>query len=678
MVRSWRVLWVVLAVGTIAPGACSHISPGTAQQQVHPSILLVTLDTTRADAEGPDAVGIETPAFNALVARGRRFTQAYATVPETLPSHTSMLTGLYPAGHGIHENARFVPTNRPVLAERLHQLGYRTAACVSSFTLAKRFGLDRGFDRYDDAEPAGAAERSSRATTEAALSELAQSLGQPLFLWVHYYDAHYPYAPPEPYRTRYASNLYLGEVATVDEQLGRLVQAFDRATNGSGAILVVADHGEGLGEHGEAQHGTLLYQSTVHVPLVLVGPRVAHGVADTPISTRRVYDTVLDWAGDTVRNSLLGPTQDVVLAEAMKPFLEYGWQPQVMAIDRHYKAILTGTMEVYDLASDPAEAHDVHGSVSIDPAVRSALESYPTPSPADVRAAANLNEDERQKLATLGYIGTTVTPVVRKDAPRPVDMRPIFGLIDQASGLFSAGKYAEVLPVLEKILAADPHNLNATLQEASAYSALGRADRALAIFHKAAELAPDSPDVRLYLALHYSRGTDWIRAVPLLEQIVADTPDRLPALEALAILRERQGRVDDALTLREKIYTLRDPSPAEIISFAEMAMNAERTPLAIAAFERARGLQGPAFSHDLELGVLYLASRQYTEARIALDRIKPSDPGYPMALFKRAQVSVLLHEPDQAARITLARQKADATTRELIARERLFQNVRLP
>lgn len=664
----------VLALAIVTSSvACSGTPPAPARSSARPSILLVTLDTTRADAVGPDAAGVETPSFNALVARGRRFVQAYATVPETLPSHSSMMTGLYPAGHGLHENARYLPADRPVLAERLHAAGYRTAGFVSAFALAKRFGLARGFDRYDDDEPAGQAERSSKDTTDAALAELQQPVAQPLFLWVHYYDPHYPYAPPEPYRTKYASKPYLGEVAAMDEQLGRLVQAFDRAVTGPAAIVVVADHGEGLGDHGEAQHGTLLYQSTIHVPLVLVGPRVTAGVADTPVSTRRVFDTILDWAGIDAPNSLLKPSTDVVMAEAMKPFLEYGWQPQVMGVDGKYKAILTGTMEVYDLTADPGETRDLRNGAAIAAPVRSALESYPTPSPEAARLPSNLSDDAKRKLATLGYIGASSAPIVRKDAPRPVDMQRLFPVLDQASGLFAAGKYADALPLFEKILAQDPHNLDATLRAASAYSALGQDARALAMFQKANELAPDSPDVRTYLALHYARGKDWPQAVPLLERIVAETPDRLPALEALAVVRARQGRIDDAIALRQKIYSQRDATPAELVDLGMMAMSAGKTPAAIQAFEQARARQGAAFSHDLELGVLYLANRELEKARDALDRVPASGPDYPMALFKRAQVSVLLHEPDAPARIALAREKADATTRELIAREKLFR-----
>jgi tetratricopeptide (TPR) repeat protein len=159
----------------------------------------------------------------------------------------------------------------------------------------------------------------------------------------------------------------------------------------------------------------------------------------------------------------------------------------------------------------------------------------------------------------------------------------------------------------------------------------------------------------------------------MLERVVAETPDRLPALEALAVIRERQRRIGEAVDLRRRIYALRDPTADEIARLGGLAMSVERTEIAIESFERARTLRGHAFAHDLELGVLYLAARRLPEARDALDRVPASHPAYAMALFKRAQVSVLLHEPDQAARIRRAREKADGTTRELIARERLFE-----
>lgn len=644
---------IPIAIAILFAGACGR-SPASAPAP-RPSILLVTLDTTRADAIGPDATGVETPAFNALAARGRRFRQAYAAVPETLPSHTSLMTGLYPGGHGVHENARYMPANLALLAERLHDAGYRTSAFVSSFILAKRFGLARGFDVYDDRLPAGADERASRETTDAALADLAQASDRPRFVWVHYYDPHFPYLPPEPFRSRYASRPYLGEIAAMDEQLGRLLQAFEQHAGAPVAIAIVADHGEGLGEHGEAQHGSLLYQSTVHVPLVLVGPRVPAGVSDAPVSTRRVFHTILDWAGVDQAHSLLlrsdlrRPTSDesaeVVLAEAMKPYLEYGWQPQVMAIGDRYKAILAGRVETYDVTVDPGEQHNLGSAAALPPGVRKALEDYPVPSPAAAHAADNLDADARRRLASLGYVSAGAAPVVRKDAPRPADMTALMDVIERASGLFEDQRYAESIPLFERVLAADPHNVDAALRLAAAHSALGHDAKAVEMFQRAAAIAPGSQDVRTYLGLHYVRVKDWDRAAALLEQVVAESPDRATAVEALATVKNAQG-------LR--------------------AMDAGRTDEAIANLERARALQPGAFPHDLELGVLYLAARRFEDARAALDRSLAAHPGDPMALFKRAQVSVLLHEPDAPARIDAAKKRADAVTRPLIEREKLF------
>ncbi len=641
---------------------------------VRPTILLVTLDTTRADAMGPEAKGVLTPAFSALAARGQRFRQAYATVPETLPSHASMMTGLYPAGHGVHENARSLRGDHPVLAERLRQAGYGTAAFVSAFALARRFGLARGFDVYDDEWPAGSAERSARETTRRALAHVRGAARRPLFLWVHYYEPHAPYAPPEPFKRRYAKTPYLGEVAAMDEQLGRLIEGVE-AAGGPTAILVVGDHGEGLGEHGEAQHGRLLYQGTVQVPLVLAGPGVAPGVGDTPVSTRRVFHTILDFAGLGATDSLRGgASPEVVLAEGMKPYLQYGWQPQLMAVDGRQKTIRAGRLETYDLVDDPAEEHDLAARVTPSRPVRTALQEYPVPSLEPPPAVDTLGEEERRQLASLGYVSAGAVPPVRKEAPRPADMAPLFEAIDQASGLFVREEYALALPLLRKILLRDPENLDAALRLATAHSALGHEDEALEAFRRAEEISPRSADVRTYLALHYARGMEWARAVPLLERVVAQAPDRLPALEALATIRERQGKAAEAVALRQKIYALRTPTPAELSRLGELAMSAENTALAILSFEKARAGGAPA--HDLELGVLYLAARRFEPAKEALDRVPKSHPAYPMALFKRAQVSVLLNEPDRAARIALARAKADDTTRELVARERLFREGR--
>ena len=638
-----RTVWAALL--GLLPLSCSGRE--VAQPAARPSILLVTLDTTRADAIGPDAKGVETPAFNALAARGRRFTQAYATVPETLPSHASMMTGLYPGGHGIHENARFLANAHPVVAERLQQSGYRTAAFVSSFVLARRFGLARGFEVYDDELPAGRQERTAPETTDRAIALMARASDKPLFLWVHYFDPHAPYTPPSPFAERFAGSPYQGEVAAMDEQLGRLVQAFEQRAEDRRAIVIAGDHGEGLGDHGEQLHGNLLYQSTMHVPLLIVAPELAAGVDSTPVSTRRIFHTLLDRAGVEARDSLRTPPKEVVVGEAMKPYLSYGWQPQIMAVETNRKAIFAGTTEVYDLGADPGETRDLGSGANLSAPMRKSLDDYPVPSIETAAAPVNLSDEARRNLASLGYVSAGAAPVVRKDAPRPIDMVKLFDVMDRASTLFVQERYQDAIPLFTAVLAADAYNLAAALRLATSHSLLGQDAQARAAFKKAATIAPKSPDVRVYLALHYARGKDWQQAVPMLEKIVAETPEKQPAVEALALVRVRQGK---------------------------LAMERGETDAAIRAFEDARRLRPTGFAYDLDLGVLYLDARRLPEARDALDRVTARDPAYPMALFKRAQVSVLMREPDASARIERARQHADALTRDLIASERLFQN----
>ena len=649
--------WVTIVTLT-AVLACTR-SPETVapQEKARPSILLVTLDTTRADAIGPN-----TPAFNSVAQRGKAFRWAYATVPQTLPSHASMLTGLYPAGHGIHENARPLAANVPLISERLKDAGYQTAAFVSSFSIARRFGLARGFDVYDDEFATGAVERNAKETTDHALAWLEPTSSQPRFLWVHYFDPHAPYTPPAPHQG------YRGEVEFMDSQLARLLAAFD------GAIIVVADHGEGLGDHGESQHGYLVYQPTMHVPMAIAGPGVAHATSDTPVSTRRVFHTILDFAGISPEHSLRADAPEVVMGEAMVPFLQFGWQPQVMAIDGTRKGILAGRLETYDVAADPAESRNLGESAEISRPMRQGLRDYPIPSLATSAAAAqNLDDEARKQLASLGYITSAVKPVVRKDAPRAADMTRLFPVIEQATGLFVTQQYAKCIPLLERILKDDPYNLEAALRLAVSHSSLGHGEQALAAFRRAEAIAPDSADVRTYLALHHARGSDWKKAVPLLERITSEDPNRLPPLEALAVIRERQGRIPDAIQLREKVYALRSPTAPELRQLGAMQMSTGQTDGALRTFERLRTLDGAKFDNHLELGVLYLAAGRPADARTELDQVQPGHRDYAMALFKRAQVAVLLKEQDAPSRIEMARRFATPLTRELIARERLFQ-----
>ncbi|MBK8596308.1 MAG: sulfatase-like hydrolase/transferase [Holophagales bacterium] len=671
---------IVVAGALALATGCARKPEPPAPPPARPTLLLVTLDTTRADALAPEADAAATPGFAALAARGVRFTQAYATAPSTLPSHTSMLTGLAPAGHGIHENGRRLPDGIPVVTERLRGLGYNTAAFVSGYPLERQFGLARGFELYDDELGPGKVERSARETTDRALAWLAAADSRPRFLWVHYYDPHEPYAPPEPFRSRFPADPYQGEIAAMDHELARLLAAFEASPGGAGTrIIVAADHGEGRGDHGETLHGNLLYQGVMRVPLVLAGEGVEPGTRSDPVSLRQIHATLLGWAGEKAEGGLLTPAGGPVLGEAMQPLLNYRWQPQVMAVAGRHKLIRSGRLELYDVVDDPKEERDLAGSVAPARALLTAVAGYPLPGEGGTAPpAATLGDEERRRLASLGYLVSGEAPKAVPDgAPRAADMTALFHELDAGSLAFVEERYALAAKSFEGILARDPGNLMTAVRLAVCQSLLGKDRAALATFELARRIDPASIEVRHYLGMHHLKGGQDELAAPLFESVLKAQPDRVAAIEGLAKIRARQGRMAEAAALLDRSVPLsRDPA-TRLVEVGLLRMELGETAPAIAALEQARASQGAAFRRSLELGVLYLASRRFAEARTALDRVPPDHPAAAMALFKRAQVSVLLDEPDSRERIRTAWERADPATRRLIAGERLFAG-RLP
>ncbi len=689
------LLWLA-PLALLAPLGCSPRAPsgGHAAPAALPSILLVTLDTTRADAVGYESgvVPSPTPSLDALAAGGLRFSQAYTTAPQTFPAHASMLTGLYPKDHGVRENGRILrsePALPQPLAARLAGAGYRTAAFVSGFPLAKTFGLAPGFETYDDDFGAGRAERSAQATTERVLGYLqgnAPAPGRPLFLWVHYYDPHDPYEPPEPFRSRFADDPYLGEIAAMDYELGRLLAAFEaRAASTGWRAIVVGDHGEGRSEHGEAFHGHLLYQGTMRVPLVIAGNAgsavLSPGARDEPVSIRRVFDTLLGWAGLGVPGataSLATPQPEIVLGEAMMPFLDYGWQPQAMAVEHRIKVIRSGVTEVYDLAADPGEKIDRASRSEPKRELTSALSNYLAQLPTAPEASdVALSEEDTKRLASLGYVAGGEPPAaLRADAPNPKDRTDLFRDLDLGSARFVREDYVGAIAPLERVAAKDPNNASARLRLAVAWSVLGNESKAAGQFAAARRLRPASLDLRTYEGLHLLRFGHEEKAAPLLASVLAADPDRLAALEGLATIREHEGNVPEAVRLLERVIEKKSAPGLELSRLGLLRMASGDTPSALAAFERARPIEGDRFAHDLAMGVCYLSARRFAEARDALDRaigrLPAQHPDLPMALFKRAEVAVLLSEPERDAHIRLAWQRADATTRPLLERETLF------
>ena len=315
-----RLLCVLFFV--LALGGCRQPASGPAPvAREHPNVLLVTIDTLRADHLGSyGAANALTPSLDALAKRGVQFSTALAHVPLTGPSHASILTGHTPPGHGFRNNGGYVlaPTLRTA-AEDFKQAGYRTAAFVSAFPLDRRFGFNRGFDVYEDHLPRGNdrrrtpyVERHAGATTDAALRWLAAPSHDgkrgPWFMWVHYYDPHAPYEPPADLAERFRSAPYDGEIASVDRELARVLKAVEQSGDlGRTVVLVTADHGESLGEHGEGAHGLFVYDATIRVPWIMAGPGIGQGrVSPTVARLIDVLPTLHDYAGLPPRTGMEG------------------------------------------------------------------------------------------------------------------------------------------------------------------------------------------------------------------------------------------------------------------------------------------------------------------------------------------------------------------------------------
>jgi arylsulfatase A-like enzyme/Tfp pilus assembly protein PilF len=670
------LLLIGVWVTACSPDAPPSPGPAAIAEQDRPSILLVTLDTTRADRVGFEFEGVETPNLDALALRGVRFSHAYAPAPMTLPSHTSMLTGAYPADHGVHQNGWYVAEDQMLLAPLLKEDGYTTAAFVSAFSVSSEFGLDRGFDIYDDGFGAAGLERDAVATTDRALQYLRQRTKGPVFLWVHYFDPHEPYEPPEPFRSRYKGNPYLGEIALMDREFGRLLTEFEaRFGVGEFKILVVGDHGQGLGEHGEDLHGKLLYQGVMRVPLIIAGSSISAGQIDQPVSIRRVFDTVLGWAQLRQGEDLITGKPEIVMAEALKPYLDYGWQPQVMAIGGRTKVIRSGETEIYDLESDPAESHNLAAEFDLDDELRRAVEEYPIyPSASDSEPGA-LSRETKERLAALGYVSSEGRPSLRRDAPNPKDMTHLFHDLNVGSTMFLHERYDQAIPFFERVLAADPENTVACLRLAVSHSVIGHGKEAEAYFARAREIDPGSSDLRHYYAAHLFRFGSWDEAEPLLESVLVEMPRKVGILISLVQIRERQGRIEEARSYLRRAMALEEPKAFEYLKLGEYSMALQDTPAAIQAFERARQLQGNGFTHSLELGVCYMAIGRLPEAARTLDEVPRSDPEYAFALYKRAQLAFFMGEPDREHRLRLAYESADPEIRELIANDPLFQGL---
>ncbi|HEY0512871.1 MAG TPA: sulfatase-like hydrolase/transferase [Thermoanaerobaculia bacterium] len=476
-----------------------------------PNLVLITMDTTRADHLGAWGYALaHTPNLDALAARGTRFARCDTAAPVTLPSHASILTGLFPPRHGVRDNGTFVLSPKvETLAERLAAHGYDTAAVVSAVVLARRQGLDQGFRVYDDDLGAGYAqgsvvsERTAETTTAAALKALS-GLKPPFFLWVHYYDPHEEYRPPTRFAdaARGPNRLYDGEIAFMDEQIGELMKHLPAATD----VLAVGDHGEMLGEHGEATHGLLLYKGARRVPLLLAGPDVPAGrVSDCLVRTVDVAPTLLALAGALPGKAASGLDGRGLLplpagndcsrqtyTESFLPFFAYKWYPLRSLSDDRTLFVKAPKSSLYDLRADPGETRDLAPAQAAaargwEARMVSLLHALGETLDTPVRTENVLSDEQRRQLASLGYLGGTASGPVTGRLPDPRAMAGVAQDLHRATQTVQEGHCDQAFPELQAIVRKDPHNFPALSLAGFCLNQMGRTESALNLFQRAAK-----------------------------------------------------------------------------------------------------------------------------------------------------------------------------------------------
>lgn len=612
-----------------------------------PHVLIVTLDTLRADRVGAYGYqGARTPTLDALAARGARFAAATTTVPLTLPAHTSLFTGAFPGGHGVRDNTGFhVEDSVTTLAEVLKGRGYRTGGFVGAFVLDSRWGIAQGFDEYFDdfdlSEDVGpgldAIQRPGNQVVDRALAWLGQEDSRPFFAWVHLYDAHAPYDAPADVaaqfpRTRLGA--YDAEIAFADRQVGRLIDALRAAgTLEHTLVVVLADHGEQLGEHGEQQHGFFVYDAAVQIPLIMAGPGVAPRVITDQVRIVDVMPTVLDLSGieapaavqgATLRPALDGQPVDLLaLSETWYPRYHYGWSELTAVRDGQFKFIAAPRPELYDLSKDPKEEHNL---AEADPVRAGAFErglralvASTTRAEAASKPQA-VTPDVEQRLRALGYVGS-VSARNLEERPRadPKDTIALYNLLqlageDSVAGRYGeaaakvqqalradpniieaysrlgniytkAGRHADAVAAFKQALALDPEHLLSTFNLALAYRALGRIDEAIVGFERTEQLDPRSGRAHFQLGDIYMQRGEPAKALEVLTKGLALDIDRAPFLVKLGEAYLELERYDEAERVLTEAIGLRADVPRAQYNLALVQEQRGNASAARAAYE---------------------------------------------------------------------------------------------
>ena len=573
------------------------------------NLLLITVDTLRADALG--AYGSKTaatPWLDRLAAAGARFDRARAHNVVTLPSHANILTGRLPPDHGIRDNAGFrLPATEETLATRLKARGFRTAAFVSAFPLDSRFGLARGFDVYDDAFVEATPrptfleqERSGSATVRAAREWLdAQPRDGSWFCWVHVYEPHFPYTPPAPYDARFASTPYDGEVAATDAALSPLLKPIlDAGSATDTLVIVTSDHGEALGDHGEATHGIFAYEATLRVPLILYyPPLIGSRTIQSSAGHVDLLPTILDafrmplpegLPGRSLLSAAAGNESggEVTYFEAVSGSLNRGWAPLTGVVSDGMKYIDLPIAELYDLAADPAETHNLASARPQD--VEKRLTLLRSIDRGEVRRTDE-SDDVRERLRSLGYV-TSSAPRARARYTDADDPKRLIGVdteLQTIVGLYLDGHVREAVTRCRALVAQHPGMRVALLQLAHLERDASNLPGAIAALQQALKLDAGDTEAASLLGTYLTTANRSREAIALLEPYASRDHADVQILTALALAQSREKRFDAARAVLDRALA-GDPSNARLlVTLGTIELMAGRRPQARTAFETA-------------------------------------------------------------------------------------------
>jgi len=578
-------------------------SSSAAPMQAQPSILLISLDTVRADRLACYGYSrVETPNIDHLAADGIRFANAYTPVPITLPAHVALLTGTYPMFNGVRDfTSPGLSGNVPTLAEILRRHGYHTAAFVSSFVLNSMWGLDRGFELYDDQVPLDATrrkdlfllQRSGDQTVDRLLKWLNQNGANPFFVWLHLYDAHSPYYSPDPFRNRYAGRPYDSAIAFEDEQVGRLIARLRALSLYDNTLVALAsDHGESLGEHGESEHGFFVYNATLRVPLIVKlpvgavreppapktdpsGGTTQGRVVAEPVALVDVAPTigaVAKLRPEETRSfqgrSLLstshraGPIEGTAYAESYYPLDSFGWHELRTLITSQFKYIDAPDAELYDLRSDPEERTNIIARKSaVAAALRESLSELETRFAAQGKPAGAqpLDPETLEKLKSLGYVGYKA-PSSREDREGagkadPKDRIATYNRILRAGDLTRSGNYAEADQLLAGLEQEEPDLYVIPFQRGENFLGWGKPQLAEEEFRKSLSRNPTFDQAALGLGRAcFLAGQDQLAATAL-ELALQLNPKNFLARLALAKVFWQQNLPEKARPQLEEVIT---------------------------------------------------------------------------------------------------------------------------